>query len=88
MTENEAIKVLEKPSKHIRMVHKTENEMEFYTFSSDLVEAFETAIQALEKQIQKKPIDKLMYLECPSCGDVGIGDCGYCPCCGQKLDWQ
>lgn len=49
MTENKAIKVLEKPSKHIRMVHKTKNEMEFYTFSSDLVEAFEIAIKALEK---------------------------------------
>lgn len=49
MTENEAIEVLEKPSKHIRMVHETKNEMQFYTFSSDLVKAFEVAIQALEE---------------------------------------
>ena len=49
MTESEAIKVLEKPSKHIRMVHKTKNEMEFYTYSADLVEAFEKAISALEE---------------------------------------
>ena len=56
MSENEAIKVLEKPSKHIRMVHKTKNEMEFYTFSSDLVEAFETAIQALEEIQQYRAI--------------------------------
>jgi rubrerythrin len=49
MTENEAISVLEKPSKHIHMVHKTKTEMEFFIFSSDLVKAFETAIQALEK---------------------------------------
>ena len=49
MTEKEAIKILEKPSEHIRVVHKT-NEMQFYTFSSDLVRAFEMAIQALEKQ--------------------------------------
>lgn len=47
-----------------------------------------TAIQALEKQIPRKPIDKLMYLECPTCGDVGILDCGYCSACGQKLDWS
>lgn len=56
MTENEAIKVLEKPSKHIRMVHKTKNEMEFYTFSSDLVKAFEMAIQALEEMQKIKAL--------------------------------
>lgn len=56
MTENEAIEVLEKPSKHIRMVHKTKNEMEFYTFSSDLVEAFETAIHALSEIQQYRAI--------------------------------
>ena len=41
-----------------------------------------------EKNVAKKPIDKIMYLECPTCGDVGILDCGYCSACGQKLDWQ
>ena len=41
-----------------------------------------------EKNEPKKPIDKIMYLECPTCGDVGILDCGYCSVCGQKLDWQ
>lgn len=46
------------------------------------------AIKALEKQIPKKPIDKFMYVECPTCGNVEILDCGYCPACGQKLDWE
>ena len=41
-----------------------------------------------EKNDPKKPIDKIMYLECPTCGDVGILDCGYCSVCGQELDWQ
>ena len=50
--------------------------------------ALEMAIKALEKQIAKKPVDKIMYLECPACGDVGILDCEYCPVCGQKLDWE
>lgn len=59
MTENEAIKVLEKPSKHIRMVHKTKNEMEFYTFSSDLVESFETAIHALSEIQQYRAIGSI-----------------------------
>lgn len=41
-----------------------------------------------EKNKPKKPVDKIMYLECPNCGDVGILDCGYCPACGQAIDWQ
>lgn len=47
-----------------------------------------TLNECVEKQIAKKPIDKLMYIECPACGDVGIEDCAYCPVCGQKLDWS
>ena len=43
---------------------------------------------AVEKQVAKKPVDKIMFLECPNCGDVGILDCLYCSCCGQKLDWE
>ena len=58
MTESEVIKVLEKPSKHIRMVHKTKNEMEFYTYSSDLVEAFEKAISALEEIQQYRAMEE------------------------------
>lgn len=71
MTENEAINVLKMVEAHGCLV----------------IEAKVMAIKALEKQIPKKPIDKLMYLECPTCGDVGIEDCGYCSVCGQKLDW-
>ena len=41
-----------------------------------------------EKAEPKKPVDKIMYLECPACGDVGILDCGYCSVCGQRLDWE
>lgn len=77
MTENECIDVL----KNLAFL-STNQEHE------KCEESIKMAIQALEKQIPKKPIDKLMYLECPSCGDVGIEDCGYCPCCGQALDWQ
>ena len=45
--------------------------------------------KALKKKNEpKKPIDKIMYLECPTCGDVGILDCDYCSVCGQKLDWE
>lgn len=41
---------------------------------------------ARDKQIQKKPIDRCMYKECPACGNVEIGFCKHCPDCGQRLD--
>lgn len=49
MTAKEAIEVLEKPSTHIHVVHKSENGMEFLAYSEKLVKAFEMAIEALEK---------------------------------------
>ena len=45
-------------------------------------------IKALEKQIPKKPIDRCMFKECPTCNEIEIAGCGYCPSCGQKLDWE
>lgn len=69
-----------------------------------LQEAIDTAIQALEKQIPKKPIfdynlsDTLSKFHC-ECGntikvshDVGIMDNNnapnYCSKCGCRLDWR
>lgn len=59
--------------------------------------AKEKAIEALEKQIQKKVVlDKNIYL-CPNCGANVETDCGddmldyrlnFCDNCGQKLDWS
>ena len=56
------------------------------------------AINALEKQIPKKPIemkptDKLLngYYACPVChGWVGMDEYSnkYCGCCGNKIDWS
>ena len=65
--------------------------------------AIEMAINALEKQIPKKPEyeadgyagGELVYdyAKCPICGhdfEYGINDweCEYCSNCGQKLDWS
>ena len=54
----------------------------------------ETIIQALEKQIPKKPIelDKWgEYYECPICNKYAVDNLGckykFCRECGQKLDW-
>lgn len=66
-------------------------------------EASELAIQALEKQIPKKPIRHAVWedFKCPACGSTEIRpydteyreydkDCEfeYCSDCGQKLDWS
>ena len=58
--------------------------------------ANELALQALEKQIPKKPIksdrQEIRYTltyDCPTCGKqfTGTGFADYCYHCGQNLDW-
>ena len=61
-------------------------------------ECYKTIINALKKQIPKKPIemkptDKLLngYYACPVChGWVGMDEYSnkYCGCCGNKIDWS
>lgn len=67
-----------------------------------LCEALDTAIEALEKQLPKKPNFEgdeyapngtFVYdtWECPNCGEcyeVDYDDYDYCPKCGQKIDWS
>ena len=62
----------------------------------------EMIVQALEKQIPKKPTyegdgyapDGTFVFDewlCPCCGkryEVDYDDYDYCPNCGQKLDWR
>ena len=91
MTENEASTILK-----AEIVHHPE--------CSIFAEALEVAIQALEKQIPKKPVfnhnlsDTLSVFHC-ECGstikvshDVGIMDNNnapnYCSKCGCRLDWS
>ena len=81
MTESEAIEW----QKSFKKTYKS--------FPKDVDDACDMAINALEKQIPKKPKDryKTRYIwdsaYCPVC------DCGitarwvYCQCCGQKLDF-
>ena len=77
MTAEEAIKTIQ--------VAIAEVEWEY---PLDYSVAFETAIEALEKQIPKKLKDD-GWLYCPICGrDVVMDKFDYCPDCGQALDWS
>ena len=57
------------------------------------IEALQTAMQALEKQIPRKPIEKSPWVyHCPRCDSRTIEDAiikkfKFCPDCGQALDW-
>ena len=58
--------------------------------------SLEIAIEALEKQIQKKPIYVTIDYEdctvCPTCNVSRIDYTNkrpdYCPWCGQNFDWE
>lgn len=68
------------------------------TTATNYLRCKNVAIEALEKQIPKKPVvvdeDYIFEkdewekdYECPNCGNPYIDD-SYCSCCGQKLDWS
>ena len=82
MTLKEAIKILE--------IAKAEVE---WNYSLDYAIAIATAIEALEKQIPKKPITTKDGNKSCSCGLVVqtgyIRNClYYCDNCGQAIDWS
>ena len=87
MTASEAIKMLQiqKPAYGCKEYQKP------------LMYAYEMAIQALEKQIPKKPIKSenqvVRYVNtyyCPTCelGITGTNIAKWCYHCGQKIDWS
>ena len=82
----------------IKMIQVAIAEVE-WEYPLDYSVAFETAIEALEKQIPKKPIDAGYYYMCPCCRcDLGVSDDDifiyelpmpkYCSNCGCVLDWS
>ena len=87
MTESEAIKILQRYLQ-IQLENKA---------LPDGIEAIQIAIQALEKQIPKKPVKSenqvARYVNtyyCPICnlGITGTNIAKWCYHCGQKLDWS
>ena len=94
MTESEAIKEVRFNMSTIGLSDKA---------AKRVVEARNMAIQALEKQIAKKPIMKQYfedledeYLCCPTCGEILTDRIPadnktfyfHCMNCGQKFDWS
>ena len=59
-------------------------------------EVCDMAIDALEKQIEKKPLNQSeeydrTYGNCPCCGEMVVDypdDFRVCSNCGQRLDWS
>lgn len=64
----------------------------------EMVESIETAIEAMEKQLPKKPesvVDAYNYTigeyrigKCPNCGSEVLDVFDVCLECRQKLDWN
>ena len=77
MTESEAKVILE-------------SEYKFHGECSVFGEALTIAINALEKQIPKKPKtdDRYVMYICPCCNDFIKVSHNCCQNCGQKLDWS
>ena len=93
MTESEAVEKL----KNMRLFMQIEDENNDCKFTEDDYKANEMAIQALEKQIPKKPVKSenqvARYVNtyyCPICnlGITGTNIAKWCYHCGQKLDWS
>lgn len=59
------------------------------------IQTYNIAIEALEKQIPKKPLNRedkseISYGYCPCCSNLidNWNDIRYCGECGQAMDWE
>ena len=88
MTESEAVEKL----KNMRLFMQIEDENNDCKFTEDDYKANEIAIQALEKQMPKKPKERdcigFDTLACPECKMALYLYETYCDNCGQKIDWS
>lgn len=88
MTEQEAIEKL----KNMRLFMQITDDNNECKFTEDDYKANEMAIQALEKQMPKKPKERdcigFDTLACPECKMALYLYEPYCDNCGQKIDWS
>ena len=57
-------------------------------YDAEFESALALAIDALEKQIPKKPYWEYGGWHCKSCGLDVLSDEYFCPLCGQAIDWE
>ena len=57
-------------------------------YDAEFESALALAIEALEKQIPKKPYWEYGGCHCKSCGLDVLSDEHFCPLCGQAIDWE
>lgn len=58
---------------------------------TEKIRNFETAIEALEKQLPMKPNAtgyNLIHYKCTKCKTIVPIQADYCKVCGQRLDWS
>ena len=53
-----------------------------------MCEKVNLALEALEKQVPKKPYWEYGGCHCKSCGLDVLSDEYFCPLCGQAIDWS
>ena len=69
-------------------------ECDDYLTCKAMKDAIEITIEALEKQIPKKPIEKFAFSDgigaglCPFCNEGVNEEMNFCSYCGQAIDWE
>ena len=70
------------------------NSVAIYHFDKCTTNAIDLAIDALDKQIPKKPIEKFAFSDdieaglCPLCNEGVNEEMNFCSYCGQALEWK
>ena len=74
---------------HEELVEKLKSEAaEIGPLDKEERELLSMIIEALEKQIPKKPYWEYGGCHCKSCGLDVLSDEHFCPLCGQAIDWE
>ena len=91
---DKAIETLKKDIELCRFNPSTGEEVAMNADNEESAQAMEVAMNAMKKQIPKKPKIKYQQLHCLWCCDCGTylgykwDGFKYCPTCGQAIDWS
>lgn len=89
MTFEEARKILERELLAVTLESNVSKETQKKRLNEKF-RALNVALEAIDKQIPKKPIEKSPWVyHCPRCDSQTIDKkFKFCPDCGQVLDWS